>query len=180
MASPLEKSLRAALANPEPALAYLGELGFRRLLEAFKEMSSEEVWFCHEFVVSGRKKMTDDERATLADLAERRKRGELLTTEQQQERRRIEGWWYFENSLRLFAGQNGLPLPDYCHGLNAYREHVARELLARYGWSSSSAGEPLEAWEDADRNAMMEVFALVKVEAAGSSAARSGGRHDGA
>jgi hypothetical protein len=156
--TPTELALRTALANPSPAIEFIDRLLGEQLEAAITEMSIEERAYLSEMldrrIESGPAAITDDDRAVLYDLAERRERGEQPTTEQRRECRRIEGWWTFSRSLRNLARQNGLPLPDYSHGLNAYREQVARELLAKYSWTVSNAGEPLDAWEDADLNAM--------------------------
>jgi hypothetical protein len=163
---PTELALRFAFTNPAAALAIVDRLLLERAKVGIREMSDQELAFLGECVEEGRE-FDDEARSIASGLADRRKHGEFaVSREEQLERRQAEGSWFFVRCLRLLANHHhNLPIPDYCHGLNEYRELVARELLESYGWGPGSAGVLLDDWDPDDRAAMLEVFARVNVAA---------------
>jgi hypothetical protein len=169
MATPLETAVRTALANPHHALAYLDKLAVDQLRAMLGGMGDVELDYLHELIerrnaeaAGGRPRfvLSADERAMLADLAERREAGEIPLD--RREHRETEGCWGFLGLLRSFARQNGLPMPAIDHRLSAYQEQFIRDLFDRYGLTASTAGVPVADWSEDDQATIMEVWARVK------------------
>jgi hypothetical protein len=165
--SKLELAVRVSLANPRAALAHIAQVQDEQTDAALRAMSDVELDFIREVVerinakaFSGTpRNLTEDERQILNDLRARREAGEIPLDRRQ--RRTAESCWETLNCLRSFAGGNGLPQPAIDHGLNAYREQVARDLFATYGVAASAPGVPLSSWADDDRAVMLEIWDMV-------------------
>jgi len=72
--------------------------------------------------------------------------------------------WGFLHLLRAFVQANALPQPAIDHGLGAYAEQVARDVMARHGWfPPDGAGALLSAWPAPDRATLMDVWRQMKV-----------------